>query len=159
LCDGCLDCENACCGLYGSSRIIIREISGTHYPIVCQQCEDAPCKYICPTEAIVDKKIHEDKCIACGLCMLVCPFGAVNVEDKKAQKCSQCEEKDEEPACIKACSKRAISLIDVNKIKSEKQIEYLSKLLKISKKPKSSKGIVSILTSNIRSNKSYNDLE
>ncbi|MBZ9570824.1 4Fe-4S dicluster domain-containing protein [Methanobrevibacter sp. TMH8] len=156
LCDGCLDCESACCGLYGTSRIIIREIDGTYYPIVCQQCEDAPCKAICPTEAIIGKGIEEDKCIACGLCMMVCPFGAVSVEDRKAQKCNQCEDRDEGPACIKACSKRAISLLDVDKIKLQKQQEHLSKLAGTSKKPKP-KGILNILTSNTRANKSYED--
>lgn len=156
LCDGCLDCESACCGLYGASRIIIREIDDTHYPIVCQQCEDAPCKAICPTEAIIDKGIEEDKCIACGLCMMVCPFGAINVEEKKAQKCDQCQGKEESPACIKACSKRAISLVDVDNIKKKKQEEYLSKLSGISKKPKSN-SMVNILTSGTRSNKSYED--
>jgi anaerobic carbon-monoxide dehydrogenase iron sulfur subunit len=157
LCDGCLDCENVCCGLYGASRIIIREIDSTYYPIVCQQCEDAPCKAICPTEAMFGKGVQEDKCIACGLCMMVCPFGAVNIEEKKAQKCDQCEIREEGPACIKACSKRAISILDVDKIKKKKQDEYLSKLSGISKKPKKSTSLLNIVTSITRANKSYED--
>lgn len=156
MCNGCLDCESACCGLYGASRIIIREINDTYYPIVCQQCENAPCKVICPTEAMIGKGIEEDKCIACGLCMMVCPFGAVNVEEKKTQKCNQCEGRKNGPACIKACSKRAISLVDVGKIKKKKQEEYLSKLSRPSKKPKS-KSIVGILTSGRRSGKACKD--
>lgn len=156
MCNGCLACESACCGLYGTSRIIIREIGDTYYPIVCQQCEDAACKAICPTETIIGKGIEEDKCIACGLCMMACPFGAVNVEDKKAQKCNQCEGREYGPACIKTCSKRAISLVDVDKIKKKKQEEYLSKLSGTSKKSKSN-SIVNILTSGTRSNKAYDD--
>ncbi|MEA4956822.1 Iron-sulfur protein [bioreactor metagenome] len=157
LCNGCLDCENACCGLYGTSRINIREIDGTYYPIICQQCEDAPCKAICPTEAIIGKGIQEDKCIACGLCMMVCPFGAVSVEDSKAQKCNQCENREDGPACIKACSKRAISLIDIDKIKAQKQKEHLSKLAGTSKRQKKSNSVISILTSNSRSSKAFKD--
>lgn len=157
LCNGCLDCENACCGLYGTSRINIREIDGTYYPIICQQCEDAPCKAICPTEAIIGKGIQEDKCIACGLCMMVCPFGAVSVEDSKAQKCNQCENREDGPACIKACSKRAISLIDIDKIKAQKQKEHLSKLSGTSKRQKKSNSVISILTSNSRSSKAFKD--
>lgn len=88
--------------------------------------------------------------------MMVCPFGAVNIEEKKAQKCNQCEEREEIPACIKACSKKAISLVDVDKIKQKKQEKYLSKLSGTSKKPKSN-SIIGILTSGTRSNKSYED--
>lgn len=155
LCDGCLDCESACCGLYGTSRITISEIDGIYYPIVCQQCEDAPCKTICPTEAIVGKEVEEDKCIACGLCMMVCPFGAISIEDKKAQKCNQCKDKEDEPACIKACSKRAISLIDVDKVKIQKQKEHLSKLSGTSKRPKKAVGLLNIITSSARANKPH----
>ena len=153
LCDGCLDCEGACCGIYGTSRIIIREVEGSYYPIVCQQCEDAPCKIICPTEAMVGKGIEEEKCIACGLCMMVCPFGAVTVENRKTQKCNQCSNTNEKPACIKACSKRAISLIDYDEMKLKKQEQHLSKLAGISKPKKNS--FINVLTSSSRASKSF----
>jgi carbon-monoxide dehydrogenase iron sulfur subunit len=157
LCDGCLDCESACCGLYGTSKIVIREIDDTYYPIVCQQCEDAPCKAICPTEAIVGKGVEKDKCIACGLCMMVCPFGAISIEGKKSQKCNQCEGSEEGPACIKACSKRAISLTDIDAIKLQKQKEHLAKLSGTSKKSKKSTGLMNIVTSSTRANKTIED--
>jgi len=156
LCDGCLDCEGACCELYGTSRISIREIEGSYYPIVCQQCEDAPCKAICPTEAMTGKGVEEEKCIACGLCMMVCPFGAITIEHK-AQKCNQCDGRKEGPACIKACSKRAISLLDIDKIKDKKQEEHLAKLSSIGKQTKKASGMVGILTSTTRANKAYKE--
>jgi carbon-monoxide dehydrogenase iron sulfur subunit len=154
VCDGCLDCEGACCGIYGTSRIIIREVESSYYPIVCQQCEDAPCKMICPTEAMFEKDVKEEKCIACGLCMMVCPFGAVTVENKKAQKCNQCTIRDEGPACVKACSKRALSLIDYDELKLQKQQQHLSKLAGIEKSKKETK-FINLLTSSTRANKSY----
>jgi carbon-monoxide dehydrogenase iron sulfur subunit len=154
LCDGCLDCEKACCGLYGTSRINIKELEGSYYPIICQQCEDAPCALICPTEAMSSDGVEDEKCIACGLCMMVCPFGAVKVENKVAQKCDRCESRGESPACIKACSKRAISLIDTDEIKAKKQEQFLSKMAGISKKPKKS-NFINLVTSGTRANTSY----
>ena len=156
LCDGCLDCEGACCGIYGTSRINIREIETSYYPIVCQQCEDAPCKTICPTEAMFGKGVKEEKCIACGLCMMVCPFGAVKVENKIAQKCDQCSTRDDGPACVKACSKRALSLIDYEEINLRKQKLHLSKLAGIEKSKKET-NFINIITSSTRANKGYNE--
>lgn len=90
LCDGCLDCQDACAQIYGTSRILVREVEGLYYPIICQQCEDAPCELICPTEAISEGRIDEERCIGCGLCLMVCPFGAVTIHERKAHKCHQC---------------------------------------------------------------------
>jgi len=106
---------------------------------------------------MMDKGVQEDKCIACGLCMMVCPFGAVNVEDKKAQKCSQCDGREDGPGCIKACSKRALALLDVDIIKNKKQEEYLSKLSGISKKPKKASSMLNIVTSTTRASKTFKD--
>ncbi len=131
LCDGCKDCEEACEKLYEAPRIIIREINGNYYPIICQQCEDAPCKAICPTDAI-NKSIDPERCIGCGLCMVVCPFGAIILSDRKAHKCNQCTDLDT-PACIKACSKRALALIDAEKLKLEKQEQHIAKIAGITK--------------------------
>ena len=154
VCDGCLDCEDACAQIHGTSRIIIREIDESFYPIICQHCEDAPCKIICPTDAIGEEGIDEAKCIGCGLCMMVCPFGSIVIHERKAQKCDQCLDQDT-PACIKACSKRAIALVDTEKLKLEKQKQYIEKLSGVSKKKKRSQ-FVNILTSNTRAKKVLN---
>jgi carbon-monoxide dehydrogenase iron sulfur subunit len=143
LCDGCRDCEEACKKLYGASRIMIRELDDVYYPIICQQCEDAPCRTVCPTDAI-DDEVDPERCIGCGLCMVVCPFGAVVMEDRKAQKCSQCPDLDT-PACVKACSKRALSIIDTERLKLERQKKFVSRMAGVSKGRKGS-DILSILT-------------
>lgn len=145
ICDGCMDCEEACKELHGTSRIMVREVEGAYYPIICQQCEDAPCKKICPVEAIDDKSVDSEKCIGCSLCMLICPFGAVSIHERKAQKCSQCPDLDT-PACVKACSKRAISIVDAEKMKLERQAKHIEKLSGISKKSKKKTGLVNVLT-------------
>jgi anaerobic carbon-monoxide dehydrogenase iron sulfur subunit len=151
LCDGCKDCEQACGKLYGTPRISVREIEGSFYPIICQQCEDAPCKMICPTEAM-GLEVLEAKCIGCGLCMMVCPFGSINIENRKAHKCNQCPDKDT-PACIAACSKRAIAKVDTERMKLEKQKQHIEKLVGLGKKKKKSTDMISVLTANARTKK------
>ena len=63
----------------------------------CQGCLAHPCKEVCPRDAISFKNgrsiIDESKCIKCGKCMSVCPYGAIV--------------KLERP-CAKACGMNAI---------------------------------------------------
>ncbi|MGZ7049084.1 MAG: 4Fe-4S dicluster domain-containing protein, partial [Methanobacterium sp.] len=35
LCDGCMDCEEACAKLHGASSIMVREVDSSYYPIIC----------------------------------------------------------------------------------------------------------------------------
>ncbi len=149
ICDGCADCEDACKKLYGTSRIMVREIDNAYYGIVCQQCEDAPCGRICPTDAIINEEVVPEKCIGCGLCMLACPFGAVIMHDRKAQKCHQCPEL-EMPACIKACSKRAILLVDTDKMSLERQNKHLENMEMLTKKIRKKPPLVDIITTDSR---------
>lgn len=63
----------------------------------CQGCLAQPCREVCPRDAISFKNGHsiidESKCIKCGKCMSVCPYGAIV--------------KLERP-CAKACGMNAI---------------------------------------------------
>jgi len=127
LCDGCLDCENACNSIHNVTRIRILDVESEYYPIVCQQCENAPCERICPSEAIDSNGVDEKKCIGCGLCQMVCPFGAITIE-KTAEKCNLCVDNENKPVCIDACSKRAISKMDIETLKKENQEKYIAKL-------------------------------
>ena len=154
LCDGCGDCEESCNKLYGTSRISIREIEGSYYPIICQQCEDAPCKMICPTDAI-DLEVTTEKCIGCGLCMMVCPFGAITIHNRKAHKCNQCPDRDT-PACITACSKRAIAKVDTERMKLDRQKKHIEKLMGLGKKKRKTTDMISVLTASARTKKVLN---
>lgn len=69
-----------------------------HVTDMCQGCLAHPCKEICPKDAITIQHgksvIDQSKCIKCGQCVNVCPYGAIH--------------KMERP-CAKACGMNAIS--------------------------------------------------
>ena len=83
---------------------------------------------------------------------MVCPFGSINIENRKAHKCNQCPDKDT-PACIAACSKRAIAKVDTERMKLEKQKQHIEKLVGLGKKKKKSTDMISVLTANARTKK------
>jgi carbon-monoxide dehydrogenase iron sulfur subunit len=161
LCDGCLDCVHTCEGLYESSRISIHSIGENYYPIVCQHCDDAPCKTICPTDAMDVTGVNKEKCIACGFCVMVCPFGAVEIQNKSANKCDLCKLSEDGPGCVKACSKRAIYIADPEIIKKEKQNAFLNKLagVKTGENRNKSGSFINLITSSVRTAKVLNKKE
>jgi len=106
----CILCEDACVEARKG-----RGISALHVPtvnfhgaMVCNQCSEPECEAICPVGAIRKSesdgvvRVDEDKCIGCGLCTLVCPYGGIyfNRERCKSFKCDMCDGK---PKCVEAC--------------------------------------------------------
>ena len=93
-------------------------------PIQCRHCEDAPCVMVCPTEAISRPNpdgpvvIDRQRCIGCKSCMLVCPFGVIDLlrDGKAVIKCDLCmklTEKGEEPACVSGCPTGALQFVEL----------------------------------------------
>ena len=112
-------------------------ISRSHLPIACQHCENPACLRVCPTGATYkdDKgrvEIDYEKCIACGLCLAACPYGARKLNrtsenmfgadvpapyesygvqrELVAEKCIFCEARlaeGKQPACVVNCPGRA----------------------------------------------------
>jgi len=124
-CTGCRLCELVCAvkhdGISNPTRSRIRiikwEAEGIEIPIVCQQCEDAPCKVACPAKAIARNEVagrvevDYEKCIGCRTCVSVCPFGAMHFvpAERKVIKCDLCEG---EPQCARFCEVRAVSFVE-----------------------------------------------
>jgi len=123
-CDGCKECEKACIKAHphavasGKSRITITK-EGNEKPkvAVCVHCETCPPSELCPSalfEFHDDGKywtLDEHRCFACMACIPRCPYegiffeGAFGVET--AYTCDLCAG---DPACIKVCSKEALTL-------------------------------------------------
>jgi Fe-S-cluster-containing dehydrogenase component len=124
-CIGCHACSIACKAEFdvplGAFRDTVKYVENGTYPeatrhfipVLCNQCEDAPCLNACPTGAVVrmesgEVMIDEGDCNLNRFCMAACPYGAIYVDDDKgaAQKCTFCQHRTaegREPACVDAC--------------------------------------------------------
>lgn len=108
----------------------------TYIPTVCVQCDQAWCAKICPTTAILrDQKtlayyVVDDKCVGCKMCVLACPFGAIQLfPDKgKAEKCDHCLSIDGDPECVKFCVPKALEYVDEDVLARQRQLATAQKL-------------------------------
>ncbi len=111
-CLGCRACEVACGRIHGKSRISVAILRDRiSMPLACRQCQRATCAMVCPTEALVQEgegiTFFPERCNGCGLCLLACPFGLVNLWAGKAERCDHCMEKS--PACVATCPSGALA--------------------------------------------------
>ena len=125
-CTGCQSCtvacalkrERICSPVLGRIQVVRSEAEGIHVPVLCQQCEDAPCKSVCPTGALTRDavtqviSINYNRCVGCHLCVFICPFGAmlINPDTGQVFKCDYC---DGDPMCVKFCQFDAIRYVPV----------------------------------------------
>ncbi|MBW1838687.1 MAG: 4Fe-4S dicluster domain-containing protein [Deltaproteobacteria bacterium] len=142
-CTGCRACEIACslahnkgCNPYRSSITVIKwEKKGLFVPMVCQQCETAPCEDVCPTGALFRNNetgamvVDHEKCIGCRMCITACPFGgpSLDIKDRKINKCDLC---DGDPTCVKFCETKALEYIPLTKMAQLKKRAGAQKLAK-----------------------------
>lgn len=135
-CIGCKACEVSCQVYHRQEPEINWRKVETHIVVEdgmkkerfttssCHHCEDPKCLEVCPTYAYTKREdgivvLDREKCISCGLCVEECEYGAITRlgEDKKAQKCNMCAEKQdrgEEPACVAACPMDVLRLVDTD---------------------------------------------
>ena len=139
-CTGCKTCEMSCKDFNDLSTGItfrkvleatlgetVRDESGVitttciSYPVSlsCNHCDSPICMAKCPQGAISKDPdtgfVSNDleKCIGCGTCALVCPYGAPKIDEeaKKAVRCHGCADRVAEgtkPVCVEACPARAL---------------------------------------------------
>ena len=139
LCTGCKTCEIACAVEHSQSktllgamlepnpphtRIYVEAVSNGHIDthkmaMTCRHCDPAPCIAACIPHAmhrsaddVVTNVGGKNACIACGMCVMMCPFGMIAraaAPDGKvmALKCDLCPDRAI-PACVEACPTGAI---------------------------------------------------
>ena len=146
-CLACKSCEIACAVAHSKSRVleeaiaeqptpqrrVVVEAAGElAVPLQCRHCEDAPCISVCPTAAIHRHEadgpvlIEQNMCIGCKFCLMVCPFGVIDVstDGKVMLKCDLCIERTkagQEPACVEACPTGALKLVDEKELAAHKR--------------------------------------
>jgi Fe-S-cluster-containing hydrogenase component 2 len=124
-CTGCKSCVLACSFVHEKDfrpagaciHVFTWEREGISVPMMCQQCDDAPCVSICPTGAMhrmTDDGVVDwdtNKCILCKMCTQACPFGNAVYDSltKSILKCDQC---GGDPACVRMCPNKALEFVE-----------------------------------------------
>lgn len=152
LCIGCRTCEIACVMAHCDEaspqmsaenfapRLKVMKTFNVSAPMLCRQCENAPCLNACPNDAIhnLDGSVQviQSRCIGCKSCMVACPYGAMEVvvigsndgtrqQRAQANKCDLCHGRSEGPACVEVCPTAALTLIrpaDLQAMQRERQL-------------------------------------
>jgi Fe-S-cluster-containing dehydrogenase component/formate-dependent nitrite reductase membrane component NrfD len=124
-CIGCHACTIACKSEHdipvGVNRCWVKTVEkGTFpdtqrlfLPVLCNQCEEAPCMKICPTGALFKRRdgivdLNGAACIGCRACMVACPYDQLFIDPntRTAEKCNFCANRIEnqlQPACVSVC--------------------------------------------------------
>jgi len=125
-CIGCQACVQACteCDTHkGESMIHLEYVdrgeSVQTVPVVCMHCDQPTCAEVCPADAIkrtedgVVQSARKPRCIACGNCVIGCPFGVpeINIEQQLMKKCDMCYDRSsvgKKPMCTTVCPSQAL---------------------------------------------------
>lgn len=125
-CIGCQACVQACseCDTHrGESMIhleyVDRSSSVQTVPVVCMHCEQPTCAEVCPADAIkrtsdgVVQSARKPRCIACGNCVVACPFGVpeLYLDQQIMMKCDMCYDRSsagKRPMCATVCPSQAL---------------------------------------------------
>lgn len=144
-CINCKSCVEACVRTnsvpsYGY-RLTVLERESAHrdsrenkefLPVLCNQCNHAPCARVCPTKATYkDEKtgivlVNDKLCVGCKACMTACPYNAryYDREKQAVDKCDFCfqsrlSQGKSGTACSEACFANALIFGDLTDQESQ----------------------------------------
>lgn len=125
-CIGCQACMQACseCDTHKGEpmihvQVVDRGRSAQTVPVVCMHCDQPTCAEVCPADAIkrtadgVVQSAREPRCIACGNCVVACPFGVpeLYIDREIMMKCDMCYDRTsvgKGPMCTTVCPSQAL---------------------------------------------------
>jgi anaerobic carbon-monoxide dehydrogenase iron sulfur subunit len=113
-------------------RVHVEAAGAGGLPLQCRHCQDAPCITICPTHALDRANqdspvlVDAERCIGCKFCMIVCPFGVIDLslDGKAAVKCDLCitrTQAGQEPACVAGCPTGALKFEELGDYVSQRR--------------------------------------
>ena len=135
-CIGCRTCEIACAVAHAGAasasldrsrffpRLKVIKGATVSVPVLCRQCENAPCASVCPHDALVRHhdsiQVIQARCIGCKSCVIACPFGAIDVvlatstagAKSEVHKCDLCVDVAPSPSCVRVCPTSALTLVN-----------------------------------------------
>jgi carbon-monoxide dehydrogenase iron sulfur subunit len=139
-CMGCLNCSIACMAEHssGSKSVYALDLEDSANesrgfitldgenqptPIFCRHCDSPECVTACMSGAMRKDAqtgqvtYDEEKCAACFMCVMSCPYGVLKTskqEGKKVIRCDYCNGR-EVPRCVENCPTEAICFVEVKK--------------------------------------------
>lgn len=147
-CIGCRTCEIACAvahtggGLSNlntasfAPRLKVIKSADVSVPVLCHQCENAPCASACPQGALVAQndsiQVISSRCIGCKSCVIACPFGAIQVvtspqeegdarAHSEVRKCDLCDGVADGPSCVRVCPTSALRLVTPDALRRQRE--------------------------------------
>ena len=138
-CNGCKNCSIACMQAHRadegsvytldlsspdneSRNFIQMDSAGRYIPIFCRHCDDPECVFSCMSGALTKDPqtgfviCDEDKCGACFMCVMNCPYGVLKPDRatrSRAIKCDFCVNDEDGPNCVRMCPNKAIEVKEV----------------------------------------------
>jgi carbon-monoxide dehydrogenase iron sulfur subunit len=129
-CLGCFSCTFACAVEHSKTKDPMKAhtedkkpvarrklvaVNGVSVTTTCNHCENPVCVEACITGSIIKNEdgsvsFDTDRCAGCWMCIMVCPFGAIDIQQKNMVKCDLCAEREDSRACVEACPTKALHI-------------------------------------------------